>query len=375
MPDLNGADLSKVDLRGANLGGIFLVKAHLSETNLSRVNLRGSILSEADLRGAELRMAILEGADLEKANLSRANLSEANLWKAKLGGANFSRAFLIETNLSYVNLWDADLSDADLSDANLHEASLVGTNLSRTNLREAYLFKAHLGGAILSETFLDETVFSHARVRNTHFENVDLSTARGLDEVMHEGPSEISISTLVRSKGKIPEVFLRQAGVPELLINNLPSLVRALQPLDYYTCFISYSSKDQEFADRLYADFQAKGVRCWFAPHDMKIGDKIRPRIDESIRLYDKLLLILSRDSVASQWVEHEVETAIGKELEGVPNVLFPIRLDEAVMESKTGWASHIRLTRHIGDFTNWKNHEEYLKAFDRLLRDLKAGE
>src|SRR2546423_15505483 len=106
----------------------------------------------------------------------------------------------------------------------------------------------------------------------------------------------------------------------------------------------------------------------------MKIGDKIRRRIDESIRLYDKLLLVLSEHSVASQRVEHEVETAIGKELEGKPNVLFPIRVDQAIIDSKTGWASHIRLTRHIGDFTYWKQHDDYQKAFTRLLRDLKAS-
>jgi hypothetical protein len=144
-------------------------------------------------------------------------------------------------------------------------------------------------------------------------------------------------------------------------------------PIDYYTCFISYSSKDQDFAKRLHTDLQSEGVRCWFAPEDLKIGDKIRHRIDESIRLYDKLLLVLSEYSVASLWVEHEVETALGKELEGKPNVLFPIRLDQAIMDSKTGWASHIRLTRHIGDFTKWKAHDDYQKAFTRLLRDLRA--
>jgi hypothetical protein len=82
-------------------------------------------------------------------------------------------------------------------------------------------------------------------------------------------------------------------------------------PIQFYSCFISYSSKDQEFADRLYADLQNKGVRCWFAPEDLKIGDRIRDRIDESIRLRDKLLLILSESSIASEWVEHEVESAL----------------------------------------------------------------
>ena len=35
-----------------------------------------------------------------------------------------------------------------------------------------------------------------------------------------------------------------------------------------------------------HADLQSKGVRCWFASEDMKIGDCLRPRLDETIRLY-----------------------------------------------------------------------------------------
>jgi hypothetical protein len=107
----------------------------------------------------------------------------------------------------------------------------------------------------------------------------------------------------------------------------------------------------------------------------MKIGDKIRLRIDESIRIHDKLLLVLSENSVASQWVEHEVEHALDLEKERGEPVLFPVRLDDAVMESKVGWAASIRRTRHIGDFRDWKDHDSYQQAFDRLLRDLKAEE
>jgi hypothetical protein len=65
------------------------------------------------------------------------------------------------------------------------------------------------------------------------------------------------------------------------------------RPIEYYSCFISYSTKDQEFADRLYADLQAKGERYWFAPHDIQGGRKIHEQIDDAIRLHDKLLLIL----------------------------------------------------------------------------------
>ena len=61
------------------------------------------------------------------------------------------------------------------------------------------------------------------------------------------------------------------------------------------------------------------------------------------------------------------------KEQEGKPIALFPVRLDNTVMDSTTAWATHIKRTRHIGDFTNWKDHDAYQKAFARLLRDLKA--
>jgi hypothetical protein len=78
--------------------------------------------------------------------------------------------------------------------------------------------------------------------------------------------------------------------------------------------FISYSSKDQEFVDRLHADLQNKGVRCWFAPHDLPIGAQIIDAIDEAIRLRDKVLLILSEHSVVSDWVEEEVTRALDEE-------------------------------------------------------------
>ena len=45
-------------------------------------------------------------------------------------------------------------------------------------------------------------------------------------------------------------------------------------------------------------------------------------------------------------------------------------RLDAFVMESTTRWAALIQRTRHITDFTNWKQHDDYQKALTRLVRD-----
>jgi TIR domain/Pentapeptide repeats (8 copies) len=253
------------------------------------------------------------------------------------------------------------LSGAYLRGADLTETNLTGTILSHAKLYYANLYKADLTQADLTQATVGWTIFG----------NVDLSKVKGLDTVEHAGPSTIGIDTIYHSHGNIPEAFLKGAGVDDTFITYIRSLVG--RAIEYYSCFISYSSKDEAFAKRLYADLQSHNVRCWFAPEDMKIGDKIRPRIDESIQMYDKLLIVLSQDSVSSKWVEFEVEAAMDKEQEGKPPVLFPVRLDNTVMNSTTAWAAHIKRTRHIGDFTNWKDHDYYQEAFTRLLRDLKA--
>lgn len=279
----------------------------------------------------------------------RLDLSGAHLREMSLIEANFARADLRAANFIGADLIGANFSDADLREANLSEANISGTDLR---------------GADLSDSEMAWTLM----VSN------DLSGAKGLDTVKHGGPSSFGIDTIYRSKGNIPDAFLRKAGVPENFITYMKSLAGTAEAFEYYSSFISYSTKDQNFADLLHSQMQSKGARVWLATEDLKIGDRFRTRIDEAIRLYDKLLLVLSKDSVRSPWVESEVEAAFEKERKLKRTVLFPIRLDDAVMETEEAWAADIRRTRHIGDFRKWKEHDEYQKAFGRLMRDLKAG-
>ena len=365
QPDLRGANLSEADLRGADLSRATLSEADLIAAiligaNLSEADLRGAYLSGAHLSEADLRGAYLIYADLSEASLIAADLSAADLIAADLSGAYLSGAYLSGAHLSRAHLSGARLIAADLNGADLRDADLSRANLKGADLRGAYLRGADLRGADLSE----------AKVGWTIFGNVDLRTVKGLETLRHEGPSTIGTDTIVRSQGNIPEAFLRGAGLPDTFIDYARSLVQS--PIQYYTCFLSYSSRDQDFVERLYADLQSKGVRCWFAPEDMKTGERMRQRIDESIRLYDKLLLVLSQHSMVSAWVEFEVEAALAKENERKTTVLFPIRLDTSIMQSTTSWARHLQRTRHITDFTRWKQHGHYQKAFKRLLRDLQ---
>jgi hypothetical protein len=301
----------------------------------NRIDLTGADLHGVDLRRADLTGALLHGTDLHGANLAWANVDCAELHGADLRGAKLSRTYFMGTEL--------------------HEANLAGAELFATDFTHAALC-----GADLTEARLTEALFIDS----------DLYAVRGLETCRHTAPSTLDHRTLARS-GPLPLAFLRGCGLPDALIDYLPSLLN--EPFQFYSCFMSYASKDHAFAERLYADLQNKGVRCWYAPEDMKIGDEFRSRIDASIHVHDRLLLILSEHSIKSRWVQKEVETAFEKEEKENRLVLFPIRLDEAVMQIDVGWAADVRRQRHIGDFTQWKEHDAYQKAFTRLLRDLTA--
>ena len=84
------------------------------------------------------------------------------------------------------------------------------------------------------------------------------------------------------------------------------------------------------------------------------------------------MLLVLSENSIDSEWVEKEVETAFEKERRTKQTVLFPIRLDETIMETDQSWAADIRRTINIGNFSKWNISDEYQKSFEKLLNNLK---
>ena len=82
--------------------------------------------------------------------------------------------------------------------------------------------------------------------------------------------------------------------------------------------------------------------------------------------------MILSEHSLKSDWVEDEVSKGFAEERRREKIVLFPVRLDDAVMHTSEAWAVKLRDQRNIGDFRHWKDHDGYKSSFERVLRDLK---
>jgi hypothetical protein len=325
------------------LDGAF--RADLSDAELfwaHPADLRGSDLRDANLQAANLGALDLTGADFRGANLDNTVIQRAQLAEAHLQRAQLRRANLFKTDLSHSNLTGADCSGADL-----RETDLCGTIFDRTTLSDAD--------------------FSGAQMNRTKLCDLDLSDVKGLASVVNIAFSTVGMDTLQRSKACIPHRFLEGAGIPKELLagTSFADSERA-----YYSCFISHSSKDESFTDKLMTDLKARGVRCWF--NDLDGGRHLIEQIDEAICRHDKVLLVLSSNSIESPWVETEIYKARERELRENIQVLFPILIGSySVLDSwKCPMARDIR-EYYIPYFTNWKDPESYRRTFERLLLSL----
>lgn len=146
--------------------------------------------------------------------------------------------------------------------------------------------------------------------------------------------------------------------------------------------FISFSTQDMTFAEKLHADLVDEHLRCWFAPHSVRSGEKLHHQIYDAIQLYDRVLLVLSESSMKSEWVKTEIANARQKEIRQGKQVLFPISIVPfdtirkwSCFDADTGKDSAREVREYfIPDFSEWTDEKSYREVFGRLLRDIKSA-
>ena len=262
-------------------------------------------------------LPVLKGEDFSGRNLAGADLTNTVLSGCKLTSADLTGA----------ELYQAEFFRADLRGANLTEADMRGAKLHQTDLRGTFLTWADFFRADLIGTRVDSARFAGSRFEATTFADVDLSNAVDLDLANHTGPSSIDIATLRRSGTTISKAFLIGAGIPATFIDYGLSLIADLPAIQFDSVFISYSSDDEAFAKALHEVLERQQIRVWFAPEDMKPGARIHDQVDAAIRVYDRLLLILSQSSLRSDWVRTEMRKAVRRERRDQQRVLFPVSI------------------------------------------------
>lgn len=310
-------------------------------------------LISIDLQWASLRDADLVNVNLAGANLLEADLRGANLTKAKLTGATLVASEIVNADLSKANLQRADLSRAKLRGAKLTGADLRLTNLTGAEMREAKFSFAHFGETVLAD--------------------VDLSGAVGLETCKSWAPTVIDHRTLIKSS-KLPVSFLRACGLPEELIEILPMLFRS--EIQYYTAFILASMRDQPFLERLQADLQARGLRCWLAPIDTYVPrlSNVQNDITELIPIHERLLIpVLSQNSVRNERLTKQVQASLQIEQLRATKLVFPLQIDAAATAGD--WVGADTLMPRTVDFRRWQEPRFFTMSLSRLLEELQHRE
>ncbi len=114
--------------------------------------------------------------------------------------------------------------------------------------------------------------------------------------------------------------------------------------------FISYSSKDVDIAIQIADDLIRHGCDVWIDRRGIDGGTKWASEISRAIRNCTYFLIILSRNSLASDNVRKEVELAAEDK-----KAFVPVRLEEAI-SIPDDFRYHLAGIQHVGMFANYQN-------------------
>ncbi len=393
------------------------VRPDLSDAGLNGAKLSGANLNDADLTGAKLAGAELSAAQLNSARLNGADLTDADLgthledlsslfevfgvpgFSKSLGHTSLKGADLRGANLTAASLTSADLRGADLRGANLTLAIIDEHSMEPGEFLESFgmaippnLIDAKLNGALLYKTvfrgaLLRNASFDDALVAATQFFRVDLSNANGLAQTQHFAPINVDFQTLEITAASLDgkesehvETFLRNGGFP---LEYLKAFRQRISGAKFYSCFISHSSVDRKFCRKLSNRMKAEGLLVWYSPEDIQGGRVLYEQIRTAIQSHDKLLLVLSEDSMKSKWVELEIRETLKSEKDTGRRKLFPISVTDfesiqgwSLIDADTGQDLAVRIREfYIPDFSCWKDDDAFEESFSRLAADLQGSE
>lgn len=119
--------------------------------------------------------------------------------------------------------------------------------------------------------------------------------------------------------------------------------------------FISYSRKDMDFVRKLAGDLEAAGYDVWWDITDLRGGDDWVRNIPEAIKTSRYFIVVLSPNSIESEWVRKEYTQALSLRKKIIPIMLA---------------ACEVPFALNTINFVNFAEGE-YAENFTRLLTPL----
>jgi hypothetical protein len=329
-------------------------------------------------------------------------MADAYIQDQDLSDLDFTSPYANSAGIFFENIFiDCQMQGCNLTNCKLSDCTLMGVDMSGSILHNTDFEASSFSGSILDDTDMTNASLQIARLdavslvranvtgalfNSTAIHKVDLSSVVGLADTNHYRPSAIdSVSLRLTAQGLANEPefrrkdflkFLSGTGLDDELLEVVRSWIG--QPIEFHSLFLSHSSRDKKFARRLYGDLSSHKIKCWLDEKELLPGDSILDQIDKGIKLWDRLLLVCSLNSLGPTtgwWVEQELERALAKERElrrqGAPSgTVIPITIDDYIFDGWDGKYQATLLERYIGDFRDHRP-ESYAESFRRLVEAL----
>ncbi|MXV51971.1 TIR domain-containing protein [Pedobacter sp. HMF7647] len=93
--------------------------------------------------------------------------------------------------------------------------------------------------------------------------------------------------------------------------------------------FISYSTKDSDFIDKLSIKLIKNKIPIWLDKWEMQPGDSLIEKIQDGLENAEALIVVLSQNSVNSEWCKKELSAGLMRELEEKKVIAIPAVLDD----------------------------------------------
>ena len=98
--------------------------------------------------------------------------------------------------------------------------------------------------------------------------------------------------------------------------------------------FISHTTADKPFVRRLAARLEKSQFQVWFDEHDLIAGDSLPERVGKALQAAKVILVVVSKESVASKWLRYELNVATDRMIKGECRVI-PVVIDETPLPAE----------------------------------------
>jgi hypothetical protein len=101
---------------------------------------------------------------------------------------------------------------------------------------------------------------------------------------------------------------------------------------DMVSVFLCHSSEDKPFVRMLASHLRNSGVKVWLDEAEIRVGESLIGRIGTALDSVDFVAVVLSANSIKSEWVERELHVALNREFRERKVVVLPILLHKVVI-------------------------------------------